>query len=224
MIELKNVSKQYTLGANIIHALDSTSLTIKDGDFVAIVGPSGSGKSTLLHLIGGLDRPDKGSVIVDGIEINHQKDTALAEYRNRTIGFVFQTFNLLPMYTALENAALPLIFSDLDRKVREKRASVVLEKIGLGKRLNHKPSELSGGESQRVAIARALINNPKMILADEPTGNLDSKTGAEIISIFKDLSKNDGITIVMVTHNQKDASAAQRKYEILDGKIRGEEK
>jgi len=200
-------------------ALDNLSLTIKEGDFLAIVGPSGSGKSTLLHLIGGLDRPISGTVFVEGVDIYSQKDKDLAFFRNQKVGFVFQTFNLLPTLTAWENVALPLTFSNVPPKQHKLKALQVLEKVGLGQRASHKPSELSGGESQRVAIGRALINNPQMILADEPTGNLDSKTGGEIMDLFQELNVKEKITIILVTHNQEDAKKARKTYRILDGKI-----
>ncbi|OIN94890.1 ABC transporter ATP-binding protein [candidate division WWE3 bacterium CG06_land_8_20_14_3_00_42_16] len=219
MIELKNITKSYLLGKNKILALDNLSLTIKEGDFLAIVGPSGSGKSTLLHLIGGLDRPISGTVFVEGVDIYSQKDKDLAFFRNQKVGFVFQTFNLLPTLTAWENVALPLTFSNVPPKQHKLKALQVLEKVGLGQRASHKPSELSGGESQRVAIGRALINNPQMILADEPTGNLDSKTGGEIMDLFQELNVKEKITIILVTHNQEDAKKARKTYRILDGKI-----
>ena len=218
MIEIKNVSKTYRLGSNVIHATDKVSLSVKESEFVAIVGPSGSGKSTLLHLIGGLDTPDSGEVIVNGIDIGKLNDHRLAEYRNKNIGFVFQTFNLQPVLTAKENVAFPLVFASMNPKKRNHKAIEALKKVGLIGRENHKPSELSGGESQRVAIARALVNDPAILIADEPTGNLDTKNGAHIMNLFKQLNK-EGLTIIIVTHNLEDASHASRQIKMRDGKI-----
>ena len=190
MIEFKNVSRKYTLGGETIHALDNVSLNIKEGEFVAIMGPSGSGKSTFLNLIGGLDRPDKGDVFVEEQDLNKLRDKKLANYRNKVVGFVFQSFNLQSIYTAQENVMLPLYFWKKKNGVRKDMASNVLKLVGLEKRMKNKPSQLSGGEQQRVAVARALVNDPDILLADEPTGNLDSKNGKLIMQLSKNLNKN----------------------------------
>lgn len=219
MIKISNACKNYELGGKMIKAVDEVSLEIQKGEFVAIVGPSGSGKSTLLHIIGGLDKPNSGSVYFENINLSNLKDRELAKYRSENIGFVFQTFNLQAILTAEENAALPLLFARVKPKARKKIAEEALEKVGLEKRANHKPGELSGGERQRVAIARALINNPKVLIADEPTGNLDSKTGEAIMELFKDLNKKHGLTVIIVTHNLDDAEYAERKIRMRDGKI-----
>ncbi|TSC90747.1 MAG: ABC-type antimicrobial peptide transport system, ATPase component [Candidatus Berkelbacteria bacterium Licking1014_96] len=219
MIELKGVSKKYKMGEEIIKALDGVNLKIEKGEFVAIVGPSGSGKTTLANIIGGLDTADSGGVSVDGVEITNAKDNLLSEYRNKKIGFVFQTFNLQPNYTALENVMVPLIFARMGLGERKKRASACLEAVGLENRAKHKPTELSGGERQRVAIARALANNPEIIIADEPTGNLDSKKGSEIISILKDLNRQGKISLIIITHDEGIVRDASRIINIKDGKI-----
>lgn len=220
MVELQNVSRRYKLGGEYIHALDRVSLTIKDGEFVALMGPSGSGKTTLLNIIGGLDRPDTGEVVVDKEPIARLKDKAISRYRNRKVGFVFQSFNLQPTLTALENVMMPLYFAKVSAGERRKRASSLLAKLGLADRSKHRPKELSGGQRQRVSIARALINEPSVILADEPTGNLDSKTGKEIVSLLKSLSRDRHVTILMVTHDENMARIADRTIKILDGQIR----
>ena len=219
MIQLKKISKIYNLGGSIIRAVDNITLEIKDKELVAIVGPSGSGKSTLLNLIGGLDKPDKGEIFVDSVNLGELKDNQLAQYRNKNIGFVFQTFNLQPILTAAENTALPLVFANISKKEREKRALTALEKVDLAHRKDHKPSELSGGESQRTAIARALVNNPKILIADEPTGNLDSKTGKMIMELFRKLNREQNIIVIIVTHNPKDAALADHQIIMSDGKI-----
>lgn len=218
MIELKQVTKTYHLGDETLNALDNISFKAKPGEFIAITGPSGSGKSTMANIIGGLDHPNEGSVVVDGIEIAHVNDSKLSAYRNTNIGFVFQSFNLQGTNTALENVMLPLVFSRMKNKERKARAKECLEAVGLGDRLNHKPSQLSGGQRQRVAIARALAGKPKIIIADEPTGNLDSSKGQEIIRLLKDLNKQ-GITLLVITHDLNIARSAQRVVEIRDGKI-----
>lgn len=219
MIEVKNLKKYYELGGETVKALDGINLTIKQGEMIAVIGPSGSGKSTLMHLIGGLDKPDSGEIIVDGINLSDKNGKQLAEYRNKFIGFVFQTFNLQTHLTSLENVELPLIFSGLNKKVRREKALKALEKVGLLDRLKHRPGELSGGQRQRVSIARALVNSPKVIFADEPTGNLDSKTGDIILQLLKDLNEKDNVTIIIVTHDNYVAKATGRIIQIHDGKI-----
>ncbi|MDB5183049.1 MAG: ABC-type antimicrobial peptide transport system, ATPase component [Candidatus Saccharibacteria bacterium] len=218
IIELKNVTKTYKLGDETLKALDSVSFKVSPGDFIAITGPSGSGKSTLANIIGGLDHPDGGSVIVDGNELMHTRDNKLSSYRNEHIGFVFQSFNLQGNNTALENVMLPLVFARMKNKDRKARAKECLEAVGLGDRLKHKPTQLSGGQRQRVAIARALSGKPKIIIADEPTGNLDSAKGEEIMTLLKGLNK-DGITLLIITHDMNVARQAKRVVEIRDGKI-----
>ena len=218
IIELKSVTKTYRLGGEILNALDKVSFKVSPGEFIAITGPSGSGKSTLANIIGGLDHPDGGSVVVDGEELAHIHDSKLSAYRNQHIGFVFQSFNLQGTNTALENVMLPLVFSHMKNSLRKARAKECLEAVGLGDRLMHKPSQLSGGQRQRVAIARALAVKPKIIIADEPTGNLDSAKGQEIIQLLRELNKQ-GITLLIITHDMAVAHAAHRIVEIRDGKI-----
>lgn len=221
MIDIDDLSKVYNMNGNEdnrVYALNHVNLHIKEHEFVSIIGPSGSGKSTLMNMLGCLDVPTEGSYKLDGKEVSKMKDDELAEVRNRTIGFVFQGFNLLPKLDAVENVELPLIYQGVSAKERRERAVKALESVGLGKRIHHKPSELSGGQQQRVAIARALITNPPLILADEPTGNLDSKSGREVIEIFKSLNKN-GNTIVLITHDNGVANQAQRVIRIQDGKL-----
>ena len=218
MIQVNNVYKNYNTKKTKIEVLKNVNLKIKEGEFISILGPSGSGKSTLLNLIGGLDLPNNGTVLVDDLEITRLGDKELANFRNRTVGFVFQFFNLLPRSSALENCILPLIYSSTPVTDKKARAQNVLKLVGLEKRFNHKPSELSGGEQQRVAIARAIVTDPKIILADEPTGNLDSKTGEEIMEIFLDLNKR-GKTIIMVTHEETLAKKTHKIVKIKDGQI-----
>jgi putative ABC transport system ATP-binding protein len=218
VIELKNLTKTYHLGDEELHALDNIDCTIQAGEFVAITGPSGSGKSTLANIIGGLDRPTSGTVIVDGQDLSHVRDRALSDYRNRHIGFVFQSFNLQGTQTALENVMLPLVFARIKSKDRKTRAKECLEAVGLADRLNHRPGQLSGGQRQRVAIARALAIKPSIILADEPTGNLDSARGEEIMKLLKDLNKQ-GITLIVITHDMSIAKQADRIIQIKDGKM-----
>lgn len=220
MIEFNNVSRQYKLGNEIIKALDEVSLRIEDGAFVAVMGPSGSGKSTLLNLIGGLDRPNKGSVAVNGVDLHKLSDKKLAAYRNKTIGFVFQSFNLQPIYTALENVMLPLYFVKSNSQDKKQRSQKVLKLVGLEGKIKNNPNQLSGGEQQRVAIARALVNEPSILLADEPTGNLDSKNGKIIMQLIKELNKSGNITVVMVTHDEEMAKNADYILKIKDGKVR----
>lgn len=221
MIDIDDLSKVYNMNGNEdnrVYALNHVNLHIKEHEFVSIIGPSGSGKSTLMNMLGCLDVPTEGSYKLDGKEVSKMRDDELAEVRNRTIGFVFQGFNLLPKLDAVENVELPLIYQGVSAKERRERAVKALESVGLGKRIHHKPSELSGGQQQRVAIARALITNPPLILADEPTGNLDSKSGREVMEIFKSLNKN-GNTIVLITHDNGVANQAQRVIRIQDGKL-----
>jgi len=220
MIELKKASRIYTLGGETIKALDNVDLSINRGEFLSIMGPSGSGKSTFLNLIGGLDKPDSGQVIVNGVDITTLKDKKLSQFRNKQIGFVFQAFHLQPMYTALENIMLPLEFAKVKPKERVKRAMAILKMVGLEKRAKHKPSELSAGQRQRVSIARALINEPNILLADEPTGNLDSKNGTMIIELLKNIIKQREITIVMVTHDPVMAKMSDKIINIHDGRIK----
>ncbi|MFH0853215.1 MAG: ABC transporter ATP-binding protein [bacterium] len=220
MIELRRVSRKYVLGGETIKALDGIDLVIPDKTFMAIMGPSGSGKTTFLNLIGGLDRPDTGKVIVDGQDLSRLKDQQLSKFRNKDIGFVFQAFHLQPFYSAEENVMLPLLFSKVKPKERKKRARDVLKLVDLEQRMKHRPSELSAGQRQRVSIARAIVTEPNIILADEPTGNLDSKSGQTIMRLLRDLLKTRGITIVMVTHNAEMAKMADQVVNILDGKIK----
>jgi len=216
MIELENVTKVYRMGKVEVYALNGVSLSIKEGEMISIIGASGSGKSTLLNVIGCLDRPTSGRYLLEGADVSRLSDNKLAEMRNRKFGFVFQEYNLLSRATALSNVELPLIYGG--NRHKRQRAMEALERVGLAPRAKHKPTELSGGEQQRVAIARALVNNPALILADEPTGNLDSHSTAEIISIFRQLNR-DGITVVMVTHEADIASQTQRTIRLSDGEI-----
>ena len=221
MIELENVTKVYRMGKVEVYALNGVSLSIEEGEMVSIIGASGSGKSTLLNVIGCLDRPTSGRYLLDGADVGRLNDNKLADMRSRKFGFVFQEFNLLSRASAIANVELPLIYSNSRHK--RQRAVEALERVGLGGRAGHKPTELSGGEQQRVAIARALVNNPSLILADEPTGNLDSASSAEIISIFRQLNQ-EGITVAVVTHEMDIASQTQRIIRLLDGKIVSDEK
>lgn len=222
VIEVRGLSKIYGKGEVAVRALNKVSLQVKKGEFLAIMGPSGSGKSTLMNILGCLDTPTEGDYFLDGINVSRMSEKKLARIRNRKIGFVFQTFNLLPRFSALKNVELPLIYRGLNRKSRMERARKALEEVGLGHRMEHKPSELSGGQQQRVAIARALVNEPQIILADEPTGNLDSRSEEGILEIMNRLNRQ-GITIVMVTHDRKVAGHAHRIINFLDGEIVGEE-
>jgi len=217
MIELKQVTKLYELGGEKIYALRDVSLRINNGDFIAITGPSGSGKSTLANIIGGLDSPDAGQVLIDAVNVAKVSDVTLSQYRNKVIGFIFQSFNLQPTYTALENVMVPLIFAGMDPKERKTRAITCLKAVGLEDRMNHLPSQLSGGQRQRVCIARAIANNPQVIIADEPTGNLDSKKGAEIIELLKWLNAKTNVTLIMITHDLTVARQAKTILAMRDG-------
>ena len=221
MIELEDITKVYHMGNVEVPALRGVNLSIEQGEMVALIGASGSGKSTLMNIIGFLDKPTEGRYILEGVDVSQLSDNKLAEMRNKKIGFVFQTYNLLPRASALSNVELPLVYGGSGQK--RKKAVEALERVGLAPRANHKPTELSGGEQQRVAIARALVNDPSLILADEPTGNLDSNATAEIISIFCRLNQ-DGITIVLVTHEPDVAAKAKRIVRLLDGQIVSDEK
>ncbi|WP_238934501.1 ABC transporter ATP-binding protein [Maricaulis parjimensis] len=218
LIECRDLVKTYTMGDQTVRALDGVSLDIAPGDYVAIMGASGSGKSTLMNLMGALDRPTSGSLRIAGEELAGLDADRLAAFRNRTIGFVFQQFNLLPRTSALENAALPLVYAGVAPAERRQRALARLEQVGLGERTDHHPSQLSGGQQQRVAIARALVNDPKILLADEPTGALDSQTSDDIMGIFDTLNR-EGITIILVTHEQEVADHARRQIVFRDGQI-----
>ncbi|BDG48639.1 ABC transporter ATP-binding protein [Parageobacillus sp. KH3-4] len=218
IIQIENMTKTYTLGGEVVHALQGVSLQIEKGDFLAIIGPSGSGKSTFMNMIGCLDRPDSGSYILDGKEIEKMTDNELAAIRNEKIGFVFQNFHLLTKLTALENVELPLLYRGVKAKERQKIAYECLEKVGLKDRAHHLPNQLSGGQQQRVAIARALVGNPPILLADEPTGALDSKTSKEIIQIMKQLNEQ-GHTLILITHDWEVANEAKRIVRIQDGQL-----
>lgn len=218
VIEIHDIVKNYQVGSVIVRALRSVSININKNEYVAIMGPSGSGKSTLMNLLGCLDTPTSGKYTLNGTDVSKMDDDFLAEIRNKEIGFVFQTFNLLPRYTALENVTLPLIYAGVPKTEREKLAKETLEHVGLGDRMTHKPNELSGGQRQRVAIARALVNHPSIILADEPTGNLDSKTSVDIMGLLDDIH-NQGNTVIVVTHEEDIANHAARIIRLLDGVV-----
>ena len=220
MIRIRDVHKQYEMGPTIVHALDGVSMDITAGEFVAIIGPSGSGKSTLMNIIGCLDTPDRGEYVLAGEPVAELSDDQLAEIRNLRIGFVFQNFNLLPRATALENVELPLIYRGRGARARRRVAEEMLERVGLADRMTHLPSELSGGQRQRVAIARALVGGPSVILADEPTGALDTRTGGEIMELFHRLNR-DGVTVILVTHDPALAAQTGRSFRLLDGRIVG---
>ncbi|NGO40299.1 ABC transporter ATP-binding protein [Limisphaera ngatamarikiensis] len=218
MVELRNVTKIYHLGGEEIRALDNVSLDIEEGEFISVIGPSGSGKSTLMHILGCLDTPTSGTVKLDGIMIQNASPRQLAAIRNQKIGFVFQFFNLLPKLNVLQNVELPMIYSGVPARERHRRAMAALEAVGMANRAKHRPSQLSGGQQQRAAIARALVNNPRIIFADEPTGNLDTHTGETILQLFRSLNA-EGRTIVLVTHDPEIAAVTPRRIEIRDGKI-----
>jgi len=222
MIRLRDIAKNYRMGEIEICALCGVSLDVRQGELIAVMGPSGSGKSTLMNIIGCLDRPSAGTYSIEGREISGLTDDELAHVRNAKIGFVFQSFNLLPRFSALKNVEMPLIYSGVPAHDRTQRAAPVLEQVGLADRMHHKPTELSGGQQQRVAIARALVNGPPLLLADEPTGNLDSRSGAEILDILTGLNRQ-GVTILIVTHDHEVASRCRRTITLRDGKIVGDE-
>ncbi len=222
VIEIKDVIKFYEVGTQVVKALRGVSLSIQKGEYVAIMGPSGSGKSTLMNVIGALDTPTGGDYILNGTNVSELTDEKLAEIRNREIGFVFQTFNLLPRYTALENTVLPLIYAGIPKHERNERGLEAIEKVGLSERSAHKPNELSGGQRQRIAVARALINRPSIVLADEPTGNLDSKTSEDIMALFEEIH-GGGNTIILVTHEEDIAQHAHRIIRLKDGVVESDE-
>ena len=222
-IRAVNLTRTFEVGETTVEALRSISLEVTEGQFVALVGPSGSGKSTLLNLVGGLDRPTDGQLWIDGVELSASKEKALTDHRRRRVGFVFQSFNLLPRLTAVENVALPLIFVGVDERKRIERAEQLLAQVGLSDRMDHRPTQLSGGEQQRVAIARALVNRPAIILADEPTGNIDTTTGAEIMDLLRRLNREQGVTLLLVTHDSEAASFADRIIQLRDGQIAEQE-
>jgi len=218
VIEIRNIIRDFPLGQETVHVLKGIDLDIERGDYIAIMGPSGSGKSTLMNLLGCLDTPTSGSYILNGRDVSKMSDDELAEIRNNEIGFVFQTFNLLPRTTALENVALPMIYAGISKKERTQRAEEVLEDVGLADRMDHKPNQLSGGQRQRVAVGRALVNKPSIILADEPTGNLDSKTSEEIMDLLNEIHRN-GNTVIVVTHEEDIAAKAHRVIRLIDGMV-----
>ena len=218
LIALEGLRKTYSIGNQVVQALDGLDLEIQKNEYVALMGPSGSGKSTLMNILGCLDSPTEGNYTLNGQNVARLNEDELAEIRNREIGFVFQTFNLLPRYTALENVALPLIYAGIDKAKRERRASEDLNRVGLSDRMNHRPNELSGGQRQRVAIARALVNKPSIILADEPTGNLDTVTSMEIMALFREIQES-GNTVILVTHEEDIAGFAKRVVRLRDGKL-----
>jgi putative ABC transport system ATP-binding protein len=219
VIELKNVTKEYEMGATKTYALCNVSTKIYKDEYISVVGPSGSGKSTMMHIIGCLDTPTTGSVFIDGQDVSKLDENQLAKIRREKIGFIFQFFNLIPGLTAIENVMLPMRFSGVEKKKAEEHAKMLLTKVGLSQRLHHKPSELSGGEQQRVTIARALVNDPDVILADEPTGNLDQNTGRGIMELLESLHEKTGKTIIIVTHDLKIAKRAHKQIKMIDGKI-----
>jgi len=222
LIRLEHIYKDYPLGENVVKVLKDINLEVNEGEYVSLMGPSGSGKSTLMNIIGALDTPTSGKYFLKGTDVSSLDDDALAQIRNKEIGFVFQTFNLLPRLTALENVMLPLIYAHVPKKERIKRAKEVLESVGLGDRMHHRPNQLSGGQRQRVAIARALVNRPSIILADEPTGNLDSQSSEEIMKLFDRLNE-EGNTIIIVTHEPDIAAHTKRLVKLLDGRILSDE-
>ncbi len=223
LLELMNISRHYTLGTEVVKALQSITLSIEKGEYIALMGPSGSGKSTLMNVIGCLDTPTEGSYVLNKKEVSKMTENELADIRNKEIGFIFQTFNLIPRSTALDNVALPLVYAGYAKEERTKLASKALENVGLADRVKHKPNELSGGQRQRVAVARALVNNPSIILADEPTGNLDSKTSEEIMFLFDEIHKQ-GNTIILVTHEEDIARHAHRIVRLKDGLVESDMK
>lgn len=223
VIKIRDIAKHYQVGTQLVKAIRTISLDIKKNEYVALMGPSGSGKSTLMNILGCLDTPTRGEYFLAGDDVSKLDDNALADIRNRQIGFVFQTFNLLPRSSALENVMLPLIYAGYSKSERIKKATETMENVQLGDRMEHKPNELSGGQRQRVAVARALVNNPAIILADEPTGNLDSKTSIEIMALFEEIH-NQGNTVIVVTHEEDIAQHAHRIIRLIDGEIASDEK
>lgn len=223
VIEIQDLKRHYQMGQTLVRALDGVTFNVEENEYIAIMGPSGSGKSTLMNMIGCLDTPTHGEYVLNGQPVSELDDAELAQIRNREIGFVFQTFNLLPRTDCLSNVELPLIYSGIKSSVRKQKATETLTKVGLGDRLDHKPNELSGGQRQRVAIARALVNDPSILLADEPTGNLDTKTGEEIMELFEELYRQ-GNTIILVTHENEIANHARRIIRLRDGKIEVDQK
>lgn len=223
IIEIKNITRDFPLGNEIVHVLKGIDLNINKGEYVALMGPSGSGKSTLMNLLGCLDTPTGGTYILNGKRVSEMEDEELAEIRNKEIGFVFQTFNLMPRTTALDNVALPMVYAGYSKSDRNERATEVLTQVGLSDRMDHKPNQLSGGQRQRVAVARALVNKPSIILADEPTGNLDSKTSLEIMTLFDDIHAN-GNTVILVTHEEDVAQHAHRIIRLRDGVVESDVK
>ena len=218
LLQARNLRKTYHVGDQVVHALDGLDLDIQANEYVALMGPSGSGKSTLMNMLGCLDSPTSGSYVLNGQDVSRLEDDALADIRNREIGFVFQTFNLLPRYTAQENVALPMIYAGIGKADRMKRADEVLAQVGLADRMDHRPNELSGGQRQRVAVARALVMRPSIILADEPTGNLDTATSLEVMELFADIQKA-GNTVILVTHEEDIAACAERTVRLRDGRV-----
>ena len=218
LIQARDLRKTYHVGDQVVHALDGLDLNIRANEYVALMGPSGSGKSTLMNMLGCLDSPTSGSYILNGQDVSRLEDDALAEIRNREIGFVFQTFNLLPRYTALENVALPMVYAGIPKAERQQRAQEVLAQVGLGDRMDHRPNELSGGQRQRVAVGRALVMKPSIILADEPTGNLDSTTSQEVMELFGEIHRA-GNTVILVTHEEDIAAYANRTVRLRDGRV-----
>ena len=218
MIQIEDLTKTYVMGEEIVTALDGVSLSIFRGEIIAIIGPSGSGKSTLMNILGGLDRPSRGGYRFEGDGVAHFSDDQLADFRNRRIGFVFQSFQLLPRLSALQNVELPMVYSGAAPRARRERAAELLERVGLGSRMGHRPNQLSGGQQQRVAIARSLANQPDLLLADEPTGALDSATGIEVLALFQKLN-TEGLTVVLVTHDRGVADAARRRIAFRDGRV-----
>ncbi len=223
VIQLRDIKKIYRMGDVEVHALRGVSLNVRRGEMVAIMGPSGSGKSTLMNILGCLDQPTSGTYLLEQEDVGRMNDNQLADIRNRRVGFIFQNFNLLPRTSALDNVMLPLVYAGVPARERRQRAQEMLRLVGLGERLHHTPNELSGGQQQRVAIARALINQPSIILADEPTGNLDSKSGAEIMAILQELNRTQKITVIVVTHDPRIAQHTQRVFHIFDGLLEREE-
>ncbi len=223
IIQLKSIEKNYYLGTIVVKALHSITINIEHNEYVAVMGPSGSGKSTLMNLIGCLDTPTSGNYLLNGTDVSQMKDNQLAEIRNQEIGFIFQTFNLLPRYTALENVMLPMVYAGVNKQARMQRAKEVIESVALTDRMDHRPNELSGGQRQRVAVARALVNNPSIILADEPTGNLDSKTSLDIMRLLDEIHAL-GNTIILVTHEEQIAQHAHRIIRLIDGEVAKDEK